>query len=341
MKKAKAERGLDHSKGGERLKPRVLYLDQNAWIALAKGAWDKEAHPREHAALTVVVHAIQADHIIVPMSFANQYETRKIDIPVRRASLANVQATISGGRVLRSRRRLLEVMLLRRITEATGVEVELPTGHWFLSDLWLEASGELSSGAFEGVVSDAVVAYLRQRPKETLFDYLVGSDEALRKEAVRRYSAESEALLARIAVRRERLVGESFALRLRAYGAQLLLDEIDYILAMGRGLGLPWSRVGDIGASLAKSLVTDVPIMEAERQLVVRLEDQSRTTNENDLRDMAAFTAALPLVDIIVGEKQFVNLSRQAKLDTRYGTTLLTSVEELTPQLLNPDHADV
>lgn len=70
----------------------------------------------------------------------------------------------------------------------------------------------------------------------------------------------------------------------------------------------------DIGAKLGKSLVTEVPVMNVERQLAVRLEDQSRGTSENDTRDMAAFITALPLVDIIVAEKQFVNLSPNACL---------------------------
>ena len=30
---------------------KLLYLDQNAWVALARGAWDKVAFPKEHAAL--------------------------------------------------------------------------------------------------------------------------------------------------------------------------------------------------------------------------------------------------------------------------------------------------
>ncbi|WP_027581174.1 hypothetical protein [Bradyrhizobium sp. Ai1a-2] len=105
------------------------------------------------------------------------------------------------------------------------------------------------------------------------------------------------------------MAGESFALRLRAYSAHLMLDEIDYILALGRRHGLPWRDTRDIGVKLGNSLVIEVPIMNVERQLTVRLEDQSRATTENDLRDMAAFITALPLVDVIVAEKQFVNLS--------------------------------
>ena len=94
-------------------------------------------------------------------------------------------------------------------------------------------------------------------------------------------------------------------------------------------LNLAWSSRHDIGPSLAKSLVADVPIMNVERELVVRLEDQNQMTNENDLRDMASFITALPLADVFVAEKPFVNLARQARLGDQYHTVLLTSVTEL------------
>lgn len=315
---------------------KVLYLDQNAWIALARGAWDKAEHPADHAALVVVGEAVKAGHIIVPLSFTNIYETMKIDLPVRRAHLAHVLATVSGGKVLRGRRRILEGMLLQRIGTATRVPIPPLAWDWFLSDLWFEAVAEHGSGALDDEISAAVLDYMRQNPQEALFTYLLGEDEAVRKEGVRRYSADSQALITRLETRRHRLAGETFAMRLRVYAAQLMNEEMDYILALGRRCGLRWFTLADIGDKLAKSLISDVPILEVERQLTVRLEDQKRATNENDLRDMSAFTTALPLVDIMVAEKQFVNLSRQARLDERHGTRLLTSVHDLTPQMLAP-----
>lgn len=318
------------------LRPKILYLDQNAWIALARGAWDKTKHPREHAALTVVVEALNAGHIVAPLSFTNQYETMKVNNPVRRAHLAHVQVAISGGKVLRSRRRILEVMLLCRLAKETGVQASMVSGEWFLSDLWFETAAEHASGVFDDVMSPAVLNHIRRHPQDTLFNYLVREDAVVRKEAVRQYSAESQVLLARMSVRRQRVVGESFAMRLRAYSAHLMLDELNYILALGRRHGLMWRDVRDIGPKLGKSLVAEVPVMNVERQLAVRLEDQPRMPTENDLRDMTAFIAALPLADVIVAEKQFVNLSRQAKLDTQYGTCLLTSIHDLTQELLVP-----
>ena len=114
----------------------------------------------------------------------------------------------------------------------------------------------------------------------------------------------------------------------------LLLDEIDFIFLTAKRLNLSWSSVRDLGPSLTKSLVDDIPAMNVERELVVRLEDQDRSINENDLRDMYSFTTALPLADILVAEKPFVNLARQARLGDKYNTALLTSVTDLTSEEL-------
>lgn len=94
-------------------------------------------------------------------------------------------------------------------------------------------------------------------------------------------------------------------------------------------MGLDWHTVRDIGSSLIRSIVADIPILNVERELAVRLEDQARGINENDLRDMAAFTTVVPFADLVVAEKQFVNLARQASLDKHQGTTLMTSIFDL------------
>lgn len=62
--------------------------------------------------------------------------------------------------------------------------------------------------------------------------------------------------------------------------------------------------------------------------MVVRLEDQARDINENDLRDMMSFMTVIPFVDVVVAGKSFVNLARQARLGEAYKTELLTSVFE-------------
>lgn len=304
---------------------------------MARGSWDKAVYPDEHAALTRVVMALQANRILVPLSYSNIYETAKINDPVRRAHLARVQASISGGKVLRGRRRLLEEMLSRRLAEHALLERRAPADDWFLSGLWFEAAADYSPGAYGFEISERLLAWVRRNPAHALFKYLVEADEAVRMEGVRRYSQSSAELIARIEARRARIAGETFALRRRAYGAHLLIDELDFVFALVKRLGLSWSNVRDLGPKLAKSLITDVPILNVERELAVRLEDQQRAITENDLRDMASFAAVLPLASLFVAEKPFVNLARQAGLDRMYGVDLRTAVTELTDEMLQGD----
>jgi hypothetical protein len=308
---------------------KLLYLDQNAWIALARGAWDKAEFAREHAALARLIEAIEAGAMSVPLSFENTYETAKINDPKRRHHMAWVQATISGGQVFRGRRRIFTETLKSYVARRFSLPHPSPTDRWFLSDLWFEAAADYTPDLFGSQISQRVLDYIRTNPAKSLFDFLAFNNEKTRTEAVRRYSAGSNRLVAAIEARRAVVAGEPLAMRKRAYGARLILDELEFILATGRELGLDWNDVGDLGSSLVRNLAVAVPVLNVERELVVRLEDQARAVSENDLRDMSAFTSILPLADVVVAEKPFVNLARQARLGERYSTTLLTSIFDL------------
>lgn len=307
----------------------ILYLDQNAWVSLARGAWDKVSYPQEHARLVKVVTALQQQRFIVPLSFANIYETLKINDAIRRHNMALTQVTLSRGRVFRGRRRILSEMLESYLARKFAIERAPPEENWFLSDIWFEAVADYSPEALGFALSDRILDHMRSDPARVLFDCLTASDEHVRLEGVRRLSAGSAEVVAGIEARRAIVASAPLAMRKRAYGARLMIDELDFILAIGRKLGLDWNDVRDIGSSLVRSIPVDVPILAAERELAVRLEDQARPIAENDLRDMSAFATALPLADVVIGEKTFVNLAVQAGLGKTYGTRLLTSIDEL------------
>lgn len=79
--------------------PCVLYLDQNKWIDLARCVKDPDGHPENYATLKMLVRKAKANELIVPLTFANIYETYKINDVARRIHLAWVQATLSQGTV--------------------------------------------------------------------------------------------------------------------------------------------------------------------------------------------------------------------------------------------------
>ncbi|MCW0183476.1 MAG: hypothetical protein OJI70_17050 [Zavarzinia sp.] len=312
---------------------KLLYLDQNAWIALARGAWDKATFPRENAALAMLIEGLKAQATMVPLSFTNIYETAKINDSARRINLARTQAIISGGWVFRSRRRIFEETLAAYLASRFSLTCPAPAERWFLSDLWFEAAADYSPDLYDVVISQQTRDFMRAHAAEALFDHLASNEGNVRVDAVRRYSAGSYKLISRIEARRALVAGDTLALRRRAYGAALIIDEIDFILSTGRRLGLPWNTVNDLGSSLVRDLTVNVPVLNIERELAVRLEDQARNISENDLRDLAAFTVVLPFADVMVAEKPFVNLARQAKLGERHSTKLLTSIFDLAGNL--------
>src|SRR5947207_3417736 len=74
---------------------KILYLDQNKWIDLARAVKFLKAHPDHRVVLEALVSEANAGHIAIPLTASNIYETHKIDNKERRDQLAWVQATLS------------------------------------------------------------------------------------------------------------------------------------------------------------------------------------------------------------------------------------------------------
>ena len=64
-------------------------------------------------------------------------------------------------------------------------------------------------------------------------------------------------------------------------------------------------------------------------QIRASLQQAGLPIGNNDLRDMHSYVAAIPNADVLVGEKLFVNLALQARLDKRYGCALYSKMSQL------------
>lgn len=304
----------------------IVYLDQNKWIELARAEKHPERHPEVHALLETLHQGVSTGRIALPLTATNIYETQKIADPRQRHDLALVQSFLSRGLVFRGRHKRLEVEIAELMRAAYGGQTSQPPDWWFLSEIFFEAFFELSDPRQTFEISDRVVAAIRQRPQEALYDYLVSISESTRLASVRSFTEGSRQLRLRIEERRKAHAQEPLALRRRIYGAILMQDEIDLIFRLATRAGAPWQSVSDIGSALARRMIDDVPAFNIEREIALRLEAQSRHVVENDFRDMQSFCAVIPYADAIIAENMFVNLARQARLDRKYGCRLSTSV---------------
>jgi hypothetical protein len=311
---------------------RIVYLDQNKWVELARAAKYPTKFSEVHSLLTAVIDAVCEGRLALPLTSTILYETHKINNPERREIIARLQAALSGGLVFRGRHKRLQAEISDVARSASGFAPIPRDPFWFLSEIFFESVAEYSDPRMP-TISDRVLSYIRSRPAGCLYDYLVNTPESVRTFAVRQFSEGSNQLRQRIEHRRTRHAQESLAMRRRIYSALLMLDEIHLILAFARSAGVPWTDVSDIGSSNARRIINDVPIYYIERELAVRLEDQKRSVNENDFRDMQGFCAAFVYADHVIGENQFVNLAMQAGLGKKYRTLVSTDLLSLGESL--------
>jgi hypothetical protein len=104
---------------------------------------------------------------------------------------------------------------------------------------------------------------------------------------------------------------------------------MEFIWSCGKAAGATWRSFSDIGSSVARRMMNDVPSYYVERELTLRLESQKRPIDENDFRDMQAFGTVAPYADYVVAEKQFCSLAAQAGLGLKYATTITTDIRSL------------
>ncbi len=72
-----------------------------------------------------------------------------------------------------------------------------------------------------------------------------------------------------------RFKDEPVEMRRNGYAAALIFDEIDLIITLANKAGAPWKSVSAMGETVVRTLVTEIPIYDVEREIVVRLEGRA------------------------------------------------------------------
>lgn len=319
-------------------RPYIVYLDQNKWIELARAAKSPKDHPAQHALLMAIAREVGAARLILPLTSTNIYETHKINDPRQRQDLAMLQACASQGLVFRGRHHRLEAELsdFWRILSGRPFVERAPL--WFLSDVFFEAYADWNDPRLVCFpLTERIINVIRSAPPHWLYSFLMETPEDVRVAAVKKFSDGSEKLRQQIEEWRQRNARESLAVRRRINSVRLVINEFELILGFAQKFGFAWNNIGDMDEANVRRIVEDIPTYYVERELTLRLEAQSRPIDENDFRDMQSFCAIIPYADVVVGEKQFINLARQARLDKKFSTRLRTNVLDLVEDLAGID----
>ncbi len=218
----------------------VLFLDQNKWIELARVRAGVVTTGPAYIAYAELHEAVDKGRVIAPLTVSHILETSKRNDQTSRTHVVEVQSALSKGWVFRSReaRILIEMRnALHSIFEESPVQFDL---NWAIAPSFMQAFE-----TFDTLVASHTEAttsrFLNEHvdPKRQYIDYMLDQDDQRRRTAHAAFSAESDALLARIEQRRALMRGATIDLRWRAYAALLFYDHQGLLPTCSRSLGIP------------------------------------------------------------------------------------------------------
>lgn len=315
------------------LEGKIVYLDQKGWIDLAKS---------NKGIIEVVMRASEAGVAIFPLSIVHLAETNSISNPQRRERLASLMVPMSKRYCFSP---YVEPIIGSEIRNAILRRLGIPTVD--LKKYVLRRGVSHLVGAKPEIIPKERGQKLTHEIKQKLLD-LLESPEAMyialtarsmryKKHSLSIQRGNIEAVKKMEHIRREQLKIKDNNLRRRVALVSFLMEIIAPKLAkMLVEMNLPkdtiikkgWSRrdFKEFLNSLPTALCLFTLLLERDQQL-------QRLIEVNDLYDAWALSLAIPYSDIVVTEKMWTSISRQAKLDEICNTTILSSIDELIGHL--------
>src|SRR5258708_25224004 len=196
---------------------KIVYLDQNKWIDLARAVAAPEGHPEDRTLLEFLCAKVEAGQIRLPLTASNLYETHKLNDPAQRFNLAYTQVTLSGAEVFRGHRRRLETEAALVLSKLYKIEWTEQDPDWVFSTLFLEAHMDADDPRLETPIPERVLARRRAYPQKAMLDHLAGGPDDVRRAAISKFESGCEALRVDIEARRIRHRSENESMRRKIY----------------------------------------------------------------------------------------------------------------------------
>ena len=308
----------------------IIFLDQNKWIELARVEANKTSSAQLQSLYLQLMAAVNRKEILIPLSLSHVLETSKRNDPVSREHLARTQAKLSRGHVIRSRKGRLIIEFRFALKKVFSEPLIAMPDNWAIVPGFMQAFeqfDELVAPSSDAARSRFINKHIR--PEDQLYYFLTQQDEDGRRQGIAAFSHGSDGLLERMEQRREKMKEFSRTIQWRAYGAQLFYDHQDIMLSQNESIGKTFEDLRHLSDETIAKIIDDVPTLNIERHLAVKLEAQDRALERNDLLDMHSMCSAIPYSTWVIGENTFINLAKQCKLDKIYGSTLSTNLLDL------------
>ncbi|MEV7757829.1 hypothetical protein AB0O16_07625 [Microbacterium sp. NPDC089180] len=324
-----------------------VYLDQNKWIDLARAATGHPAGARYTEALDAARTAVGAGKASFPLDMFRYAETGKRSDDRSRNDVANVMIELSNRHTMAPGRYVLPAELDHALKARYGRPEEPRHREVFGTGVRHLTNGqvvlpELDISLLRNSGNDIDVA---DYPRiQEIYSQLLEADLMRAGPAIARSAGVVTDTLHpdqqyidhenKIAseIRARGLSGDMLDLAVRASD---LGDIQSAVTEAVDAIGLTWDRfVEDLGPAGLVDFMDDLPTRQVTNVMRgAKLRQTEQKWELHDLNDILGLSVAAVYCDVVVTEKQWAHRFTQAKIEARYGTTILRSVADLTPIL--------
>lgn len=322
--------------------PLRVYLDQNKWIDLARAATGRRDGRRFAAVLEIARYGSKAGLAAFPLSSTHYTETLRTRSSRRRHDLGGVMNELSQLMTMVASPDVLPGEIDRALRMRWGRPTTLREVPIFGHGPWHAFQEEPEPFHLpESVdVDDEQRALIEYRYTRLIEQALLTGPEAdLPSGGIN--DGAYDTLLDRH-VREERELGELIRRLNRggrdfreAWQARSILELIPLITESMLRAGISPERFAELGKEGMAAFLQDLPVASAVFEVRYRRHrDPALSWTRQDLNDLHALSMAVVHCNVVVTERHVASLLREAKLDQRNSTVVLTDLAELSPILV-------
>lgn len=336
--------------------PKLVYLDLNHWVALAKALSGHRDGAPFREALAACVDAVDRRAAVFPLADAIYYEVSRIASLRQRRDLAEAMRRVSGYAVVTSRSVIADHEVEALLDRVVGPRPEpvVPVAYldWGVARAFGKVGGfrivdeetgqdmtervrsihPLGPEGFDAVLADAELQLNRQ----VIEGPTTPEDEAdLRRRGYNPYAAHEVALrrlrqeldqVARLDAEPEWRRGRTRDLIAAREVIIQLQAKIERAL-IARGTD---GRMLFLAYEAARAAFDAMPSYDVAVTMKVEYHrDPSHVWRVNDIHDIDALGSTLPYCDIVVTDKAAASHARRTGLADRLGTTVLSRLDDL------------
>ena len=309
---------------------KIIYLDQNKWIDLARAFYGKPEGDKYNTVLNLLQEKVSSGEIILPISTIHIIETsRKADIESRKRLSEFIAPMTKSYGILPNfmiRDQEIENAIMQKIGKdkinkisesviKKGIYQML--GLEFEDDSIIEIFNQFS---LNNEISDKVIAKIMiDLIDRELLDAIREEDEKAAKE----YEITTK--------KNQASLSKEMRLRL-AISEMMNTTFLHKIIEQLNKHGIEVKQFSNLLLNIDdwKNFIFSMPSIDLWINLhVLRDSNKDKVVHRNDSSDIAFLSVAIPYCDVVVTEKFWTHLLVSNRFDKKYNTTVLSDVNEL------------